>query len=436
LMQIHSPEVRRAIKTRLVHEVHTSERRSYRGCRRRWHWVYQEFYYPQVTAKPLEFGVAFHQAMETIYNPDTWSFDRTIIKNAAIVKFVNRCEQQKKAYLELNGENYLTNEEVETDYKERVELGVGMIEYYMNDVAPYVDVGWTPIRVEADFLVPVQNPSTGEYLYCKCARCWKTYCNYIDNVIEVDTANWIPLAEQAGEHENWQARSPGLLVCLAGRIDLLAEDNDGHYWIVDWKTTARLARGDISGQEHDEFLELDDQIGSYVMALRRKLGLNVRGFVYVELKKAVPQPPQRNTTTRLGRAYSVNRMQPTDFDLYYRTVKENDTKAFEAGLYDDHLKWLKEEGTNYHARYQVMKTDEELEEIERNLYMEAKEMITPDLPIYYSAGRFSCSFCAFRQPCIEKNRQGDFQFILDNLFEKRDKHYWVKEVSTDTQGGE
>src|SRR5690606_15369965 len=96
----------------------------------------------------------------------------------------------------------------------------------------------------------------------------------------------------------------GLLVVLAGRIDLLAEDSHGHYWVVDWKTTARLARGDASGQDRDEFLDLDDQIGSYVMALRRKLGLNVRGFIYVELKKAFPEPPQRNKQIRLGRWYS------------------------------------------------------------------------------------------------------------------------------------
>lgn len=134
--------------------------------------------------------------------------------------------------------------------------------------------------------------------------------------------------------------------------------------------------------------------------------------------------------------FSVNKQQATDYELYEATVQKEDPLAYEAGLYDDHIKWLREEGQRFHARYQIMKTDDELEEIERNLFMEAKEMTTPGLPIYYSAGRFSCGFCAFRQPCIEKNRKGDYEFILDNMFDKRDKHYWVKEVSTDTQGGE
>lgn len=427
------------IRKRLVHEVHTSERRSFRGCRRRWYWVFQDFYYPQVTAKPLEFGVAFHNAMEVLYEPDTWKWDREIVKNAAIAKFVQTCEKQKTEYLRLNDSQYISNEETEIDYKERVELGVGMLEYYATEVAPRYDDGWTPLKVEVEFMVPIQNPDTGEYLFCKCKRCWKTYCEYINDRETSDghhDPNWIPLEEQEGEYEIWRREHSGLLVCLAGRIDLLAEDKHGHYWIVDWKTAARLARGDASGQDRDEFLDLDDQIGSYVMAMRRKLGLNVRGFVYVELKKAFPQAPERNKVQRLGRWYSVNKQQNVDYDIYLKTVKEDDPVAYEAGLYDEFLEWLKESGQNFHGRYQIAKTDEELEEIERNLFMEASDMVDPHLRIYPAAGRFSCGFCAFRQPCLERNRQGDYQYLLDTMFEKRDKHYWVKELSTDKQGGE
>lgn len=412
------------IRQRLVHEVHTSERRSYRGCRRRWHWVFQDFYYPQVTAKPLEFGVAFHNAMEVLYNPETWKFDRTVLLNSAKQKFVETCEKQKKAYLDANGEQYLSNEETALDYKERVELGKGMLDYYWTKVAPKYDAGLKPLRVEIEFIVPIQNPDNGDYLFCKCKRCMKT----IEEWWASQNKSQLPLYKELHEI--------GLPVCLAGRLDLLAEDQHGDYWIVDWKTTARLARGDASGQDRDEFLDLDDQIGSYVMALRRKLGLNVRGFIYVELKKAFPEAPQRNVNIRQGRAYSVNKQQAVDYETYLATVKEHDTEAYEAGLYDEFLTFLQNEGINFHGRYQVVKDDLELEEIERNLYMEAAEMTSPDLRIYPSAGRFSCSFCAFRQPCLEKNRQGDYQYMLDTLFEKRDKHYWVKELSTEKQGGE
>jgi len=422
------------IRKRLVHEVHTSERRSFRGCRRRWEWVFQDFYYPQVTAKPLEFGVAFHNAMEVLYEPSTWKMNRDIVKGVAIQKFVDTCNEQKKKYFQVTQRLELPSTEKrggqvegDEDYAERVALGVGMLNYYWDQVAPEYDKHLTPIRVEVEFIVPIQNPDTDEYLFCKCKRCRKT----IDE--------WWAQQDQSNEEVQQEASNLhnfGLPVVLAGRLDCLVEDQYGHYWIVDWKTAARLARGDVSGQDRDEFLELDDQIGSYVMALRRKLGLDVRGFIYVELKKAFPEKPERNKVQRLGRWFSTNKQQATDYDTYRKTVSEEDTAAYEAGLYDEFLDWLKNEGQNYHGRYQVAKTDAELEEIERSLFLEAADMVDPNLRIYPSAGRFACGFCAFRQPCIEKNRQLDFQYMLDTLYDKRDKHYWTKETSTDSQGGE
>jgi len=392
--------------------------------------VFQDFYYPLVTAKPLEFGIAFHNAMEVKYNPDTWRMPKQVVENAAIEMFVKTCNEHKANYFGEKNTQYFNDADVEKDFKERVELGVGMLKYYFKDVAPEYDKHLKPVRVEVEFLVPIQNPDTGEYLFCKCKRCMKTIDEYVKF--------WgHPEAWSGAETEEYESLlEHGLIVVLAGRIDMLAEDQYGQYWIVDWKTTARLSRGDVSGQDRDEFLDLDDQIGSYVMALRRKLGLNVRGFIYVELKKAFPQPPQRNTNQRMGRWFSVNKMQAVDYDTYLRTVKEEDPQAYEAGLYDEFLNYLKESGERFHGRYQIAKTDQELEEIERNLFNEAADMVDPNLRVYPSAGRFSCGFCAFRQPCLEKNRQGDYQYMLDTLFEKRDKHYWVKELSTDKQGGE
>ncbi len=436
-MQTERELVNGLIRQRLVHEIHTSERKSFRGCRRRWDWIFNQFYYPQVTAKPLEFGVAFHNAMETLYEPKTWKMDRQIVLNAAINRFVETCESQLKKY----SENFDPTPEVKEDYAQRVDLGKGMLKYYVNEVAPRYDSHMTPIRVEVEFIVPIQNPDTAEYLWCKCGRCqteqkrwWDANGHSSYGLEEGNGGLWeVEYGPEGSETLRlWQ----GLPVVLAGRLDMLAEDEHGDYWIVDWKTAARLARGDASGQDRDEFLELDDQIGSYVMALRRKLGLNVRGFVYVELKKAFPEAPQRNSTIRLGRMYSVNKNQAVDYETYRDTVAEHDAEAYAAGLYDDFLKYLKEEGPNFHGRYQISKSDNELEELERQLFLEASDMVDPRLRIYPSPGRFSCGFCAFRQPCLEKQRGGDYQYGLDTLYDRRKQHYWVKELSTDTQGGE
>lgn len=438
-MEFPLDQINNMISQRLVHEVHTSERKSFRGCRRRWDWVFQQFYYPKTTAKPLEFGVAFHNAMEVLYNPDTWDWPREVVQTAAVGMFVQTCQKQKNKFLKDKGDaQYITDEEAEVDYAERVELGVGMLKYYASEIAPKYDEGWRPKMVEVEFIVPIQNPDNEEYLFCVCPRCRRTLENFWEaekitgKELSYDGTTWWEVNRETGEEVHW----PGLVVCLAGRIDLLAEDPNGNLWIVDWKTTARLARGDVSGQDRDEFLDLDDQIGSYVMALRRKLKVDIRGFVYVELKKAIPSPPQRNVNIRQGRAFSVNKQQACDYDLYLKTVMEEDKEAYEAGLYDEHLTFLRDVGVNFHGRYQIPKMDEELIEIERNLFFEASDMCDPNIRPYPNAGRFNCATCAFRQPCLEKNRQGDYQYMLETLYDRRKSHYWVKELSTDKQGGE
>jgi CRISPR/Cas system-associated exonuclease Cas4 (RecB family) len=375
--------------------------------------------------------------MEVLYEPSTWKWDRQVVLAAAIKAFTDTCTLQKQKYF-ASGEGFLSDSEVEEEYESRVELGTGMLKYYYEKVAPQFDAGWTPKKVEIEFIVPIQNPDTGEFLWCSCARCRRTlelaYMAQGQKIkwhLQQSTGEW-ELSVDGEDFVKWT----GLPVTFAGRIDMLAEDENGNLYIVDWKTAARLARGDASGQDRDEFLDLDDQIGSYVMALRRKLNIDVRGFVYVELKKAFPQPPQKNLQIRQGRMFSVNKQQDVDYETYRATVAEEDTQAYEAGLYDEFLFYLKEEGPNFHGRYQITKLDEELEEIERNLFYEAEEMTNPKLRLYPAPGRFSCGTCAFRQPCLEKNRQGDHQYILDTLFDRRKEHYWVKEISTDKQGGE
>lgn len=415
---MNTAEVNALVRERLVHEIHTSERKSFRGCRRRWKWIFKDYYYPKMTAKPLEFGVAFHNAMETLYTPETWKMDRDVVMNAAIQVFIDTCNEQKERYLK-NKELYTLEAagQDEEDYEERIELGKGMLRYFAKDKMPEWDKNWTPRKVEVEFIAPIQNPDTGEYLFCKCVTCQRTIDTYAEQ-------------NENGVYDITTLREQGLPVALAGRIDAIMEDARGNLWIVDWKTA-----GQMSGT-NDEFLYLDDQISSYVMALRRKLNVDIKGFLYVELRKAVPEPPQENKSRRLGRLYSVSKNQATNEEIYRKTVSENDTEAYENGLYDDFLTFLHEEGTVYAHRYQIMKTDDELEQIERTLFAEASDMVDENLRIYPNSGKFNCGWCAFRQPCLEVNRRGDHLFLLEELFDKRTKHYWVKELSTDKQGGE
>lgn len=408
------------IELKLVHEIHTSERHSFRGCRRRWDWLFRQNYYPKITAKYFEFGTAFHAGMEKYYDPKTWNMDRQVIGDLAILEFVHVCEEQKKDMLK--NDQVTLDYDIEQDYKERVELGKGMLNYFFKTVAPREDHGWKPVKVEIAFMLPIPNPETGEaVMYCRCQTCWERYLKYRQDQGEVSIGQWANV-DEAREH--WQ----GLPIVYAGRIDMIIQDEFGHYWIVDWKTAAAI-RGD------DEFLYLDDQIGSYVWALRR-FGLDVKGFIYHIQRKAFPEAPTRNATRRLGAIYSVNKNQATNYDEYLKCVMANDREAYDKGCYDEFLEFLKNEGTVFYSRHQINKTAHEVDEIERNIGLEALDMLDPGLRIYPSSGRFSCGGCAFRQPCLGKNAGEDYQYSLNTLFEQREHYYLRKRPSTDSKSGE
>jgi len=201
----------------LVHSLHTSERKAFRACRRRWDWVSRQMYYPRTTPAPLEFGVAFHAAMEKFYEPTTWHMDVSVRLGFAIVEFQRVCAEQFKKYKLLNGD---PDQKIYDEYAERITLGVGMLKYYATTVSVYTDVEFTPVAVEIPFEIAILSPNK-EPLWCRCDICWRRYAKY--HKIEEATDLWKEL--------NWQ----GLPVTYGGRLDMLARDNTGRMWIYDWK---------------------------------------------------------------------------------------------------------------------------------------------------------------------------------------------------------
>lgn len=385
----------------LLHPIHTSERRAFRSCRRRWDWSYRGMYYPLITARPLEFGVAYHAAMEKWYDPPLWGHeDHAFVgKRLAILEFQKVVNDQLKDYKRLNGE---LSDDTKADYRDRVDLGIKIITYYIDKISPVVDVGFKPIGVEVPFEVPLG-------FRCSCDYCWKKWLNHF----------------RPDQPELFVERWGGLPVTYGGRIDMIALDEHERIWIFDWKTTSRI----LDETSEAAFLELDDQITSYVTALW-KLGRPVAGFVYHEQRKAVPEPPKSLLRHMGGRAFSTAKNANTDHQTFMKTIFDQDYEAFALGHYDEYLKWLKEEGPRYWQRHQVTRNTTELHNTWENMIQEAHDII--DNPrIYPQPGRFSCPSCAYRQPCLGKSQGEDYQYLLDTTFEKRTKHYFEESRTTD-----
>lgn len=427
------------INAGLTHSIHTSERRSFRGCRRRWDWISRQFYYPKVTARPLEFGVAFHAGMEKYYEFYLGLFanpDPEAAMKLAVQEFHKVTADQRLKYVRNHGP---LDADKDADYNDRQQLGADMLKYYFTNVAPIADKGLKPLKVEIKFEVPITNPYTGEQdLWCKCDHCWRQFKR--SDVYRKEYTSWEryleAVDELCGSHdgtaeEEYSKNWKGLPVTYGGRIDILFEDSLGRLWIGDWKTAARLSGTETS----DEYLWNDDQITAYVWALRL-IGFNVAGFIYAEIKKAVPVEPEPLKSIRLGRRFSVSKQIVTDWKLYEQTVMENDSYAYEIGLYDDFIDYLKREGPNFHSRHQVNRNDEECRQAGINIWLEARDMVNPSLPIYPNPGRFHCkgfgpdSGCAFWEPCLGTNRGEDVDYSLTTLFDHLDRHYWEDKPPT------
>jgi hypothetical protein len=379
-----------------------------------------------MTPKHFDFGTAFHVALETYYNPETWTFPSEVRIEAAIKAFRDKNQKQLKKHLNATNSVDLDSE-AEEDFKEREELGIGMLRYFHKEVVPKYDDHWKPLKVEIEFMVPIPNPDgrgyeAGDFIWCKCDRCWENFKKYDPDFVKRSVG--MEVLDKSAQHL-WE----GLPVVYAGRIDALGEDEYGDLWIIDWKT-AKTIRDDHT------FLELDDQVGSYPWALWR-LGIPVRGFLYHEQRKGYPQPPKQNKYRRLGCLYSVSKNQDVEYEFYRKFVEENDPEGYQGGHYDEYLEFLQVEGSiKYFERNQIHKTEDQLLEVERNIGLEALEMINPKLRVYPSPGRFSCDSCAFQQPCIEKSRGGDYQYGLDTMFEKREAYYLRSEPSTEKKSAE
>lgn len=361
--------------------IRTSDRGMFKGCRRSWNWgskIRQNLTFKSAPSY-LEFGTAIHKGLEIYYDPETWHLDRETISALAVVSFVENYTQAKKDYLTFKRKEYLDDEEQEK-WSAQLELGKKMLANYFPWALRHDK--FTPKYVEVEFEVPVPVPP----------------------------GLWLPPQFENRDGYLYFRNRP---VVYQGRIDLVLQDEYGELWIDDHKTTAQMRDDTLT------FLELDEQTGSYCWALQEMMGIKVAGALYNELYKGVPEPPAQNMRQRQGRWFSVNKQQDTSYELYLATVISEDKTAYDQGLYNEMLDYLKATGNKYFRRTQIHRSQTELQNLGYTICLEAIDMLN-DPYIYPNPTKFRCGFCIFRGPCLAYNDGSDFQYLLNENYVKRD----------------
>jgi hypothetical protein len=362
--------------------IRTSDRKKFKECRLAWDLgskIRQDLE-PIAVRSPLDRGTEIHAGLERWYDPALWTGTQGARRALAQLAFQESWRKHRNMYEKYN----LLSAEVLEEHLAWKELGTKMLDNYFTWSASR-DKDLTPVYTEIEFEVPVTIPHDG-----------------------------LTLPPEFGLNVSTQPASltyHGNPIVYQGRIDLIVQDKDGFYWLVDHKTAARF-------EDTTEFLIRDEQCKSYAWAIQRMLGINVRGVIYNELYKGSPEEPKRLNSTRKGLSFSTNRQQDTNFELALETFKREDRAALRAGLYDDYLTYLKEEGREFVRRNRITYTDTMLDILGGQICREAIDMLS-EPSIYPNPTRWNCRWCDFKIPCEAQLDGQPIDWMKDTLFIKR-----------------
>lgn len=178
-----------------------------------------------------------------------------------------------------------------------------------------------------------------------------------------------------------------------------------------------------------EKLDTDEQCTSYLYAAEveaQYYGLPYAGqameeVIYNVLRKTFPQPP----TVVRGGLFSVDRQNEScTYEMLMEFCKDNgidlatDERVTEK--HQNYVAWLRDVGDEqFIIRKQVRRNRHQLRSAGYRMYLEALDMLDPNIRIYPSLRNdFQCLRCAFRAPCLAKEDGGDWQQMIDDNYSR------------------
>lgn len=343
--------------------ISNSDVRSFKRCRRKWDYLSplrRNLKTKKVVAR-LSFGRGIHVALSDYY--------ALLNENKHILQvLLNSFEKwYKKEILRLEELGVL--EEQEEELLELYELGKSMLTSYQP---------WAAIEDSKSF----------------------TKVLYNEKRIE------IPLLDYNGK------RTCGR---YSFKADLIVEDSDGFYWLVDHKT---IATANIPS------LELDEQAVSYLYGTQRKFGIKLEGFIFNFLLKKIPAVPQvlKNgelSKKKLTTTYEVFR---DTIEKHYETEGKTEIERDEIfAPFVEILDELQGQANPFFTRIKVYKSQAEIQEIGNRLYDEYLEMRNPKIKIYPNPTRDCIWDCPLRTLCIVENDAGDLKSLIEDTFETKEE---------------
>jgi len=340
-----------------VFKLSTTEREEFKRCRRKWDFasLSRQGLEPRKPAQPLWFGHGIHHGLELYYreqkNPaeefKAWAKKQFELMESYPIKFPEAMERMK----------------------ESVSLGAAMLDSY---------VAWATVQDAKDF----------------------AHVRHTEMEFQVPVRDFEgkPLRFTDGGGQVWE-------IHLVGRLDLVVEDWDGKYWIMDHKTSA--------DKLNVEILLLNDQMTVYLWAAQQIFKVEFEGALYNVLRKKLPTVPRLiQNGTRLSKDKSID----TTYEVYLAEIEKH---GFDPEEYSDILQHLQEKEQTFFQREKVRRNQTELATAGAMLRFEGVDML--NAPFIYPNATWDCRWdCDFVSVCKAMNRGDDWQYLIETMYQKRD----------------
>jgi len=198
----------------------------------------------------------------------------------------------------------------------------------------------------------------------------------------------------------------GYPVVYHGTFDRVVQDEEGMYWVEDYKTTRTM-----------DYMRMatDPQMKAYTWAAEQVYGMDFEGAIMTQLLKSYPKPPNRLKTG----GFSQDIRQKTTYGLYrqalldaYGNVPTNYVEFLNKLAAEESV-----EGNRFIRRDCIHHNRAVKENTYNSIILEGKDMLNLELPLYPNE-TMNCSWdCgAFRNVCIVREEGGDYEELLRNDF--------------------
>lgn len=345
--------------------IRTSDRISFKNCRRRWGWSshLRHNLGPRQAISPLWFGTGIHFALEDFHGWNRFGHPRLAFEEYVKV-FKNKAPNK-----------------LPDDWEALLALGREMLDYY---------VVWLQVRKN---------------------HVMKTYWHEGEPQVEVNFRFNIPW--EAGRY-GWDE------VVYSGTIDRVCIDEHGFLWPVDYKTAASI--------QTLHYLT-DPQVSAYMWAAPHLYDKPIGGFIYQQHRKATPNEGRilqnGHVSSAQNQATSHVMYRETLLRVYKDLANCSDAQI---ALLNDLARRESEAHDDFIRQDKIHRNDHRGQAEGAKVLMEIEDMLNPDLLLYPNPVRECTSFCPFYSPCTSMDDGSDWEHELAMTTEPRQAEYdhWRK----------